>query len=283
RGARVDPGDALAGPPPDGGAGRRARARPRTEGGGARHRADGLASRVRTHAARAHPGGRGLLLFIDQLEELITLSEPVQAEKLARLLGELALPSPGVRVLLAVRGDFLTRVCALPGLGDEAERALYILRPMSPDNVREAIVGPARARGVAFESDALVQTLVASTAQGAGGLPLLQFALAELWERRNPARGRITQASLDEMGGVAGALSRHADGVLARLSVAEREAARRLLLQMVTAEGTRIERGEEELVESSDEASRAALLALVEGRLLHARTTGGQPRYEIAH
>jgi len=231
----------------------------------------------------AHLGGRGLLLFIDQLEELLTLSEPVQATHFARLLGELALPSEGVRVLLAVRGDFLTRLCALPGLGEEAERALYILRPMSPEGVREAIVGPARGRGVAFESNELVQTLVASTAQGVGSLPLLQFALAELWERRAPEQGRLTRVALEEMGGVAGALSRHADGVLSRLSLTEREAARRLLLQLVTGEGTRIERGEEELVEASDGAARAALRALVEGRLLHTRTAGGQPRCGIAH
>jgi formylglycine-generating enzyme required for sulfatase activity/tRNA A-37 threonylcarbamoyl transferase component Bud32 len=231
----------------------------------------------------AHSRGRGLLLFIDQLEELLTLSESSQAEHFARILGELALPSSGVRVLLAARGDFLTRLGALPGLGDEVERALYILRPLSAEGVREAIVGPARSRGVAFESAELLQTLVASTAQGVGSLPLLQFALAELWERRNPAQGRITREALDAMGGVAGALSRHADGVLARLSPEEHAAARRLLLQLVTAEGTRIERGEDELVEASDGASHAALRALVEGRLLHTRTAGGQPRWQIAH
>ena len=231
----------------------------------------------------AHSRGRGLLLFIDQLEELLTLSEPVQAAHFTRLLGELALPAAGVRVLLAARGDFLTRLCALPGLGDEAERGLYILRPLSPEGVREAIVGPARSQGVVFESGELVQTLVESTAHGVGSLPLLQFTLAELWERRDPARGRITREALDAMGGVAGALSRHADGVLARLSPLEYAAARRLLLQLVTAEGTRIERSEDELAEASDGASRAALRALVEGRLLHTRTVGGQPRWEIAH
>ncbi len=230
----------------------------------------------------ANRGGRGLLLFVDQLEELLTLSEPVQAAHFARLLGEFALPSSGVRVLLAVRGDFLTRLCALPGL-EEAERALYILRPMSPENVREAIVGPARGRGVVFESEALIQTLVASTAHGAGSLPILQFALAELWERRNPAQGRITREALEAMGGVAGSLSRHADGVLTRLSPAEREAARRLLLQLVTVDGTRIERGEEELLGDLDEDARTALRALVQGRLLHTRTAGGQARCEIAH
>ncbi|TSC23522.1 bifunctional serine/threonine-protein kinase/formylglycine-generating enzyme family protein [Corallococcus sp. Z5C101001] len=230
-----------------------------------------------------HARGRGLLLFVDQLEELLTLSDPGQAAHFARLMAELALPSAGVHVLLAVRGDFLTRLCALPGLGDEAERALYVLRPLSSEGVREAIVGPARARGVAFESPELVQALVASTAQGVGSLPLLQFALAELWERRDPARGRITRAALDAMGGVAGALSRHADGVLARMRPAEHAAARRLLLQLVTAEGTRIERGIEDLTDAGDESSRAALRMLVEGRLLHTRTANGLPRWEIAH
>ncbi len=229
----------------------------------------------------AHQVGRGLLLFIDQLEELITVAEPAQAAHVARILGELALPAAGVRVLLAVRGDFLTRVCALPGLGDAAARSLYILRPLSPEGVREAVAGPARSRGVVFESKELVQTLVASTAHGAGSLPLLQFALAELWERRDPVAGCITREALDEMGGVAGALSRHADGVLARLSPIERDAARRLLLRLVTAEGTRVERSEEELVD--DSPSRAALRALIEGRLLHTRTAGGESRCEIAH
>ncbi len=231
----------------------------------------------------AYQGRRGLLLFVDQLEELITLAEPAQAARFAALLGELALPSEGVRVLLAVRGDFLTRVSALPGLGEEAERALYILRPMSPEGIREAIAGPARSRGVSFESEELIQTLVVSTAHGAGSLPLLQFALAELWERRNPAHGRITVAALEEMGGVAGALSRHADGVLQRLSPAEQQAARRILIRLVTAEGMRHHRSEEELVAASDPASRAAFRALLEGRLLHAHTTSGQAQYELAH
>jgi formylglycine-generating enzyme required for sulfatase activity len=230
----------------------------------------------------AHQEGRGLLLFIDQLEELVTLSEPAQAARFAGLLGELALPASGVRVLLTVRGDFLTRIGALPGLGGEVERALYLLRPLTPEGMREAILGPARSRGVGFESEELLQTLIETTARRAGSLPLLQFALAELWERRDPARGLLTRAALDEMGGVAGALSRHADGVLVRLTRAEQQAARRLLGLLVTTESTRGARGEEELTTASEE-DRTALRALVEGRLLHARTEGGQTRYEIAH
>lgn len=154
---------------------------------------------------------------------------------------------------------------------------------MSPEGVREAIVGPTRSRGVVFESEELIQALVDSTAHGVGSLPLLQFALAELWDQRDAARSRITRAALDEMGGVAGALSRHADQVIARLAPAERQAARRLLVHLVTAEGTRIERREEELVGEADPAPRAALRALVEGRLVHARTEGDQASCGIAH
>ncbi len=230
----------------------------------------------------AHQERRGLLLFVDQLEELITLSEPVQAARFASLLGELALPAAGVRVLLAARGDFLTRLGALPGLGDEIERTLYLLRPLTPSGVREAIVGPARGRGVVFESEGLLQTLVEATARSVGSLPLLQFTLAELWERRDPARGCIAQAALDEMGGVSGALSRHADRVLARLPRGGRRAARHLLGLLITAEGTRGQRGEEELLAASPEA-RDALRALVEGRLVHARTLGDRVSHEIAH
>ncbi|WP_246356805.1 bifunctional serine/threonine-protein kinase/formylglycine-generating enzyme family protein [Pyxidicoccus fallax] len=230
-----------------------------------------------------HQERRGLLIFIDQLEELLTQAEPAQAARFALLLGELALPSPGVRVLMAVRGDFLTSVSSLPGLGDEAERALYILRPMTPVGVREAIVGPARSRGVTFESEELIQTLIASMARDAGGLPLLQFALAELWERRNPAHSRITKEALEAMGGVAGALTRHADGVLSRLTPSERQAARKLLLNLVTAEGTRLELSEEELLPTKDAAPRTALRVLTEGRLLHTYTVGWSPRYVIAH
>ncbi len=231
---------------------------------------------------RTFKEGKGLLLFVDQFEEIVTLSDPEQAPRFARLLGELALPSPGVRVLLTVRGDFLARLAALPGLGGELERALYLLRPLTPEGMREAIVGPARSQGVVFESEELLQALLASTSQGVGSLPLLQFTLAELWERRGTAQGLITRAALEEMGGVAGALSRHADGVLARLSQPERQAACRMLVRLVTAEGTRAELSEEELTSASKEA-RAALHALVQGRLLHARTSGDRARMEIAH
>jgi eukaryotic-like serine/threonine-protein kinase len=238
----------------------------------------GLGAELRTLALSGH----GVLVFVDQAEELVTLSEPAQALRFAELLDELTLPAPGVRVLLTVRGDFLTRLGALPGMASAIERSLYLLQRLKPEGIREAIVGPSRSRGVSFESEALLQSLIDQTSQGAGSLPLLQFTLTELWERRDSARACITQASLEAMGGVVGALSRHADQVLARLNPSEQHAARRLLRHLITPEGTRGEQSEDELTEDSPEA-RAALRVLIEGRLLHARATDGETHYEIAH
>ncbi|WP_343213384.1 protein kinase domain-containing protein [Archangium violaceum] len=233
---------------------------------------------------RAHQGATGTLLFVDQLEELLTLAEPEEAALVSEALGTLAEGLPGVRVLATARGDFLTRLAALPGLGEVLSGALYLLRPLSEAGLREAITAPARARGVGFESEALVEALVAA-GRAEGGLPLLQFALAELWEARDAERRLIPAAALEALGGVAGALARHADGVLARLLPDERIAARRLLLKLVTAEGTRARRTPAELLSGGVEAEeeRAALEALVRGRLLVAREAQGEATYEVSH
>src|SRR5690606_18022826 len=157
----------------------------------------------------------GLLLFVDQLEELVTLGERDEVELVGRVLAQLAAGVPGIRLLATVRGDFLTRAAELPLLGEELSRAIYLLRPLSPAGVREAIVGPAEAMGVRYEPAALVEQLVAAGIDGS--LPVLQFALAELWEARDPESRVITSAELHEIGGVTGALARHAEGLMASL------------------------------------------------------------------
>jgi serine/threonine protein kinase/formylglycine-generating enzyme required for sulfatase activity len=225
---------------------------------------------------------RGLVVFVDQLEELVTLCEPREAEAAAALLGWLAAPSASLRLLVTVRGDFLVRVAALPTLGDAVAGSLYVLRPLGAERIREAIVGPAQALRVAFESEAMIDALVAPTVRAEGGLPLLQFALAELWEARDPARRILPASALAAMGGVAGALGRHADDVLARMMPSAARAARRVLLRLVTAAGTRGRRTDEELVAGLAHG-RAALDALVRGRLVVARQSAEGAGYEIAH
>ena len=237
-----------------------------------------LARSLRRH----HGDSAGLVLFVDQLEELVTMGDETETEILGEALRPLTANVPGVRLLMTVRSDFLTRVLAVTGFGDEVSRRLYLLRPLSIEGTRDAIVGPARAKGVTFESDALVSTLVASAAITEGGLPLLQFALAELWDARDVGRAAITAAALAAIGGVGGALARHADEVLLGLAPEPRAASRRILIALVTLDGTRARRTEVELA-GGDPVAQDALSALVGGRLLVARTTEHGPTYELAH
>ncbi|HEX9577403.1 MAG TPA: SUMF1/EgtB/PvdO family nonheme iron enzyme [Myxococcales bacterium] len=221
---------------------------------------------------------RGLAVFVDQLEELTTVSVRAEAEHAARALGEIGSGSPNLRLLGTARSDSLGRLAELSGLGDLIPRALLFLRGMAADQVREAILGPARMKGVKFETDALVQSLTDWAVSSEGSLPLLQFTLTELWEARDVEAGVISSAALDHIGGVTGALTRHADGVLEPLLPEQREAARRILMRLVTPEGTRARRSSAELT-GTDPRAQVALEALVRGRLLVA---AGEA-VEIAH
>ena len=242
---------------------------------------DDVARTIRHTAASDDTGPkRRLLLFVDQLEELLTLSEPGDARVFAVALAALAPRTPSVRVLATARSDFLSRLATLPGLGDEIGRGLYFLRPLAGDRIREAIVRPAAAKGVRFESEALVDTLVDQTEHASGGLPLLQFTLAELWDAHDVDAKTIRADALAALGGVEGALTRHADRVLAGLDTAGRDAVRALMLRLVTAERTRARRPEAELL--ADGSERAALEILVRGRIVVANDAQ-DGAYEIAH
>jgi len=221
-----------------------------------------------------------LILFIDQLEELVTIADPEEARRVSEALGSLLTRTSNVRVLMTARSDFLGRVAMLEGIGAAVTSCLYILRPLGPERIRDVIVGPAHAKGVVFENPDVVNSLVESTAQTDGGLPLLQFALSELSEAREG--NQITAAALANIGGVAGALARHADLVIAGLSPEQRVRARRVLMALVTLEGTRARRTEEELG-GNRSSVHEVLEVLVKGRLLVARDTAEGPAYEVAH
>lgn len=222
-----------------------------------------------------------LLVYMDQLEELVTQST-AEGAAVAQALAALADGLPGVRVLATARSDFLSRLAGLPGFMDRLPPSLLLLGPMSAADIREAIVGPAALKQAHFESEALVDELVASTVSAQGSLPLLQFTLAELWDRRDVTTGTISAASLAQIGGVSGALARHADSVLVALSAGERTVAREVLLRLVTVDDTRARRTEEELHALSPLAPHV-LEAMVRGRLLVVSESPDGSVYEIAH
>ncbi len=242
---------------------------------------DATLSDQRRQVLRSLGSDRGVLLILDHFEELVTIADTDEATSVAEFLAELlAARSPGFRVLAAVRGDYLTRAANLPGLGDQIARALYMLRPLTDDGIAQAITGPLHAKGGRFEPSSMVDELIAA-ARMRGGLPLVQFALAELWNARTTGNV-ISGEALRDLGGVAGALTRHADSVIAGLRHTERKQASRMLLALIAADGSRSQRTRAQLI-GGEPAAEASLEALLKGRLIVMREDDGAPAYEIAH
>src|SRR5271166_3482596 len=75
------------------------------------------------------------------------------------------------------------------------------------EELRAAVVRPAEDAKVLFEPG-LVETLLDEVESNPGSLPLLQFALREMWGRQE--KRTITRKSYDAIGGVQGALARRA-------------------------------------------------------------------------
>src|SRR6478736_546896 len=88
-------------------------------------------------------------------------------------------------------------------------------------------------------------------------------ALAALWDTRAPDEPTLTAAALESLGGVSGALSRHAETSLGALLPEERETARDMLLRLVTPERTRTRRSRTELLELGEPAVAARVLELL--------------------
>jgi WD40 repeat protein len=110
----------------------------------------------------------------------------------------------------------------------------------TPDELDQAIASPATRAGLAIEPR-LTAEIVNDVGDQPGALPLLQYALTELFERRD---GRtLTRAAYQDSGGVRGALARRAESIYGWLDEPAKAAARQLFLRLIAlgegAEDTR--------------------------------------------
>ncbi|WP_327731549.1 DNA-binding protein [Streptomyces sp. NBC_00487] len=178
------------------------------------------------------PGtGRDILVVVDQFEEVFTLCQD-QAERTAfiDLLLTAHRPDSGLRVVIAVRADFYSRCAEHRGLARALRDTSVLVGPMSPAELREAVVKPAQATGLMVERS-LTARLVREVEGRPGGLPLLSHVLRETWRRR---RGRaLTEDAYQAAGGLDGAIAQTAEDIYTGLSPAQAELARLLLLRLI--------------------------------------------------
>jgi predicted Ser/Thr protein kinase len=208
------------------------------------------------------------VLVVDQFEELFTQNPPEAQARFADLLGRVALEAD-VHVLLSLRDDFLFHCHAQPALAPIFSE-LVPLGPPAGAALHRALVQPALKCGYHFEDEALVEEMLAELGDERGALPLLAFAAARMWEKRDRETGLLTRAVYREIGGVGGALAQHAEATLERIGAERQTLVREIFRNLVTSERTRVARDREELLSVFPDREQAeeVLRALVDARLL---------------
>lgn len=185
-----------------------------------------------------HSEANQFLLVADQFEELFTLcNDPQQQKDYPNTLFE-AVKVGGNHFSLAItlRADFVSQALAHRPFADALQDSDVKLGPMTRNELAQAIEYPARLFAVTFEAG-LVDRILDDVGREPGNLPLLEFALTLLWERRTGRR--LTHTAYETIGRVEGALAQYADKVYDNLKEQEQEQARRIFTQMVRpGEGT---------------------------------------------
>ena len=190
---------------------------------------------IRRVVKRILPAGSELLLVVDQFEELfaLTADEEMRRRFLAGLTALADDPHSPARVLVTLRADFLDHPLRYPEFGELLRAGMVAVAAPSEDELAEAIERPARRVGVRFEPG-LVSEIIADVRNQPGALPLLQYALTELFAAR--ASDTLTLEGYVATGGVVGALGRRAEELYDRLRPSAQAACRQVFLRLVNVD-----------------------------------------------
>jgi tRNA A-37 threonylcarbamoyl transferase component Bud32 len=245
--------------------------------GGDSHDGRALADKLRQLGEGAP---RGLVLVVDQLEELVTLCTDLEERRLFAETLASAADTPGapVRVVASLRDDFATVI-----EGEAAFRGrfeVFVLATPPPEALRRIVIEPARRSAVSIDGR-VVEDMVAEVAGRPASLPLLSFTASQLWATRDKPARAINHDAYLAIGGVAGALATYADEIYASLSRRDQDVVRDLFARLVAADGTRVPWPRRELEQLA--GAPAVLAHLVDARLLVIRDDDGVDIVEIVH
>ncbi|HME92472.1 MAG TPA: hypothetical protein VKE49_13665, partial [Myxococcaceae bacterium] len=237
---------------------------------------------------KARQADGALALIVDQFEELLTLCpDATERDLFARaLVAAAAGPDEPVRVILTLRDDFLIRAQQLAPLRERLAQSLQLLGTPAPEELLRILIHPARELGYEFEDLQLPQEMVKEVAEQPGALALLSFTASKLWELRDRQFRHLSRRAYHSLGGVGGALARHAELTLAEMPAVEQALVREAFRHLVTPDRTRalLTRGEMQQVLGGGAAAQTVLERLIAARLLVAsEAQAGEDRIEIIH
>lgn len=173
-------------------------------------------------------------IFIDQFEELFPAMQSDRRKAFIAGLVRLSRANlPGVKIMMAMRADFLDRLSPYPEFIQLTDHHRPMIAEMRRDELRLAIEQPAAHHGVVFE-EGLVEEIIKDVQGQAGYLPLLQYALDLLWETEQKVDDRTLKiGTYRTLGGIRGALQQRIDQIYIALTGAEQSATQRIFLRLV--------------------------------------------------
>ncbi|MBD0330072.1 MAG: protein kinase [Thermoleophilia bacterium] len=245
---------------------------------------------LRRMAKRILPAGTEVLLVVDQFEELFTLTADEETRR--RFLDALSVvasdPRSPVRLVVTLRADFLDHPLRYPEFGELLRGGMVAVAAPSDDELTEAIERPAARVGARFEPG-LVSAIIEDVHDQPGALPLLQYALTELFAARTS--DVLTLEGYQATGGVVGALGRRAEELYERLDEPAKAAARQVFLRLVSVDPAaqdtrrRVRRRELRRLELDPDALEEILARYGEHRLLSfdREPLTRSPTVEVAH
>ncbi|MFK8024255.1 MAG: protein kinase [Ilumatobacter sp.] len=166
-----------------------------------------------------------LVSLIDHFEELF--ASPDADAFLDALTLAIDDPTSPLRVVATLRADYYDRPLGHPRFAPMLAVGAVDVVPLAADELELAVVEPAARLGVEFEPG-LVARLTSEAIALSAPLPLLQYALSELFDRRNPTSATLTNAAYDELGGLSGALAARSETLYESADDEQRAAIRRV-------------------------------------------------------
>jgi WD40 repeat protein len=222
-----------------------------------------------------------LMVFIDQFEELFTAEIEHYAEDFINSL-ETMVSDERIKIVLTLRGDFFSRSTEKPGLAELMQSGIFTLAPPGPAAMRDMIIRPAERAGLVLE-EGLADSILADAGTSSGALPLVAFALAEMYRISQPST-QLTCSMYDQMGRLKGAIAGRAGQVMARLSSEVQGALPRVFQGLIRLDHDSATRRRVDRTELAvDEATSQLLDALITARLLQTDERDGHSIVEVAH
>lgn len=176
-----------------------------------------------------------IFLFIDQFEETFTLCEDEEQRSLFldSLWYALNQTDSHLRLIITLRADFYDRPLHYPQFGQMLKDNTEVILPLNLQELEMAILGPADKVGLSIVP-ALKNAILNDVYNEPGALPLLQYALTELYDRKPEDARYLSLEQYQTIGGIDGALAQRADEIYQQLGYEEQSLARKLFLRIIT-------------------------------------------------